>query len=132
MEIMTSAHELGPLEMEVLGIVEKCGPQSVTFIQAELKRQGSPLAYTTVMTVLSRLFEKGALTRVKDGKRFVYSSAHGSGAIKAGMLKRIKTALFQGRGASPVTALLEAENLSKADLQELRRWVNARLRERAE
>ena len=129
---MTSAHELGPLEMEVLGIVEKSGPQGVTFIQAELKRRGSVLAYTTVMTVLSRLYEKGALTRVKDGKRFVYSSAKGSGAIKAGMLKRIKTALFQGRGASPVTALLDAQELSKADLQELRRWVNARLRERAE
>ncbi|HYQ02254.1 MAG TPA: BlaI/MecI/CopY family transcriptional regulator [Polyangiaceae bacterium] len=129
---MTSAHELGPLEMEVLGIVEKSGPQSVTFIQAELKRRGSELAYTTVMTVLSRLYEKGALTRVKDGKRFVYSSAKGSGAIKSGMLKRIKSALFQGRGTSPVTALLDAQDLSKADLQELRRWVNARLRERAE
>lgn len=129
---MTSAHELGPLEMEVLGIVERSGPQGVTFIQAELKRRGSALAYTTVMTVLSRLFEKGALSRIKDGKRFVYSSARGSGAIKAGMLKRIKAALFQGRGAAPVTALLEAENLSKADLQELKRWVNARLREHAE
>jgi predicted transcriptional regulator len=129
---MTSAHELGPLEMEVLGIVESSGPQGVSFIQAELKRRGSALAYTTVMTVLSRLYEKGALTRVKDGKRFLYSSAHGSGAIKAGMLKRIKAALFQGRGASPVTALLDAEDLSKADLQELRRWVNARLRERSE
>jgi len=132
MGFMTSAHELGPLEMEVLGIVEKSGPQSVTFIQAELKRRGSELAYTTVMTVLSRLYEKGALTRVKDGKRFVYSSAKGSGAIKSGMLKRIKSALFQGRGTSPVTALLDAQDLSKADLQELRRWVNARLRERAE
>jgi predicted transcriptional regulator len=129
---MTSAHELGPLEMEVLGIVEKCGPEGVTLIQAELKRRGSALAYTTVMTVLSRLYEKGALSRVKEGKRFVYSSAKGSGAIKAGMLKRIKAALFQGRGVSPVTALLDAENLSKDDLHELKRWVNARLRERAE
>jgi len=129
---MTSAHELGPLEMEVLGIVEKSGPQSVTFIQKELERRGSALAYTTVMTVLSRLYEKGALTRVKDGKRFVYSSAHGSSAIKAGMLKRIKAALFQGRGASPLTALLDTQDLSKAELQELKRWVNARLRERAE
>lgn len=118
--------------MEVLGIVEKLGPEGVTGIQAELKRQGSALAYTTVMTVLSRLYEKGALARVKDGKRFVYSSARGSKAIKAGMLKRIKAALFNGRGVAPVTALLDAEDLSKADLQELRRWVNARIKERDE
>ena len=127
---MTSVHELGPLEMEVLGIVESGGPRDVTGIQAELKRKGSALAYTTVMTVLSRLHEKGALSRVKDGKRFIYSSAKGSGAIKAGMLKRIKAALFQGRGVSPVTALLDGEDLSTSDLQELRRWVNARIRER--
>src|SRR3954466_15135400 len=132
MRTVTSAHELGPLEMQVLGIVESRGPQDVTLIQAELKRRGSVLAYTTVMTVLSRLYEKGALTRVKDGKRFVYSSAKGSGAIKTGMLERIKAALFQGHGTSPVTALLDAQELSKADLQELRRWVNARLRERSE
>ena len=132
MKPMTSAHQFGPLEMEVLGIVEKCGPQNVNFIQAELKRRGSALAYTTVMTVLSRLYDKGALSRVKDGKRFVYAAAQGSGALKMGMLKRIKAAFFQGRGVSPVTALLDAEDLSKADLQELRRWVNARLRERAE
>jgi predicted transcriptional regulator len=129
---MTSAHELGPLEMEVLGIVETAGPESVTAIQAALARRGSVLAYTTVMTVLSRLYDKGALTRIKEGKRFVYSAARGSGAIKVGMLRRIKAALFQGRSLSPVTALLDAEELSNTELRELRRWVNARLRERAE
>src|ERR1700753_3979319 len=98
---MTSAHELGPLEMEVLGIIENRGSRDVVGIQTELPRKANALAYTTVMTVLSRLHQKGALSRVKEGKRFVYSSARGSRAIKAGMLKRIKAALFQGRGVSP-------------------------------
>ena len=128
---MTSAHELGPLEMEVLGLVDKAGPADVTAIQALLARKGSALAYTTVMTVLSRLHEKGALAREKQGKRFVYSAARGSNALKNSMLKRIQSALFKGKGASPVVALLDAEQLSSAELRELRRWVNARLRERA-
>jgi len=129
---MTSAHELGPLEMEVLGLVDKAGPSDVAAIQALLSRRGSDLAYTTVMTVLGRLFEKGALTREKQGKRFVYSVARGSAAIKTSMLKRIQTALFRGKGVSPVVALLDAEQLSSEELRELRRWVNARLRERSE
>ncbi|MEO7037211.1 MAG: BlaI/MecI/CopY family transcriptional regulator [Polyangiaceae bacterium] len=129
---MTSTHELGPLEMEVLGLVERLGPQSVTAIQTLLAKKGRELAYTTVMTVLSRLHHKGALSRTKDGKRFLYSPARSYGKIKSGVLKRIQAALFQGRGASPVTALLNAEELTSEELLELRRWVNARLRERVE
>ena len=34
---------------------------------------GGNLAYTTVQTILVRLFEKGAVTRVEAGRGFVYS-----------------------------------------------------------
>lgn len=34
-----------------------------------------PLAYTTVMTVMSRLAEKGALERRRDGRAYVYEAA---------------------------------------------------------
>ena len=32
-----------------------------------------PLAYTTVLTILDRLARKGAVTRVKQGKAYVYA-----------------------------------------------------------
>jgi len=118
--------------MEVLGLVEKLGQTDVITIQKQLMRRGSALAYTTVMTVLSRLHEKGALRREKQGKRYAYSVARRGVALKSSMLKRIQSALFKGKGASPLVALLDAEQLSSDELRELRRWVNARLRERAE
>lgn len=127
---MTSAHELGPLEMEVLGLVDKLGPSDVAAIRAGLSNKGRELAYTTVMTVLSRLHEKGAVTRDKQGKRFVYTAARGGAALKSSMLKRIRSALFKGSAPSPLVALLESERLSPRELRELRRWVNAQLRER--
>lgn len=34
-----------------------------------------PLAYTTVMTVMARLAEKGVLARERDGRSFVYEAA---------------------------------------------------------
>jgi BlaI family penicillinase repressor len=128
---MTSSHELGPLEMQVLGLVEQAGPSDVTTIQRQLTQHGSALAYTTVMTVLSRLHEKGALTREKQGKRYLYSVARRGAVLKKSMLKRIQSALFQDRSTTPLVALLDAEQLSSDELRELRRWVNARLRERA-
>lgn len=36
---------------------------------------GPPLAYTTVMTTLDRLYKKGLLVRHKDGAAFVYEPA---------------------------------------------------------
>ena len=35
----------------------------------------TPLAYTTVMTVMNRLSDKGAAIRVKDGRCYCYSAA---------------------------------------------------------
>lgn len=35
-----------------------------------------PLAYTTIMTTLDRLYRKGLLLRLKRGRAFVYAAAH--------------------------------------------------------
>jgi predicted transcriptional regulator len=124
--------ELGPLEMRVLGVVERRGAAAVGDVQSELEREGEVLAYTTVMTVLSRLHEKGAIRRRREGRRFVYSVARGTEALKARIVERLRSALFSGRGAAPLTALLDASELSRDDLRELRRWVDARLKARGE
>lgn len=44
----------------------------VSTILAALERDRQ-IAYTTVMTTVSRLHEKGLLGRVRDGKRYLYS-----------------------------------------------------------
>ncbi len=61
---------LGPTEAKLMELAWKHGELSVkkalTFL-GENKR-----AYTTIMTVLARLAEKGILAREKDGRNFVY------------------------------------------------------------
>jgi predicted transcriptional regulator len=52
-------------------LVWKSGPMTVKRALFLLEPHSKP-AYTTVMTVLSRLAEKGLLTREKDGRNFVY------------------------------------------------------------
>jgi predicted transcriptional regulator len=67
---------LGPLEAEVMErLWEAGGPLSVRQLLERLNHGRRPqLAYTTVMTVMSRLAEKGALVRRRDGRGYVYDA----------------------------------------------------------
>lgn len=63
---------LGPLETEVMQIIWARGRSNVRDVAQEL---GRPLAYTTVMTTLDRLFKKGLLHREKEDRAFFYVPA---------------------------------------------------------
>lgn len=54
----------------------RCGPSSVgTVLGALNAARDRPLAYTTVMTVLARLHQKGWATRSPDGRGYSYAAA---------------------------------------------------------
>jgi predicted transcriptional regulator len=65
---------LGPLEADVMAVVWRDGgPVSVRDVADRLNAgRAAPLAYTTVMTVMSRLAGKGILARKPAGRGFVY------------------------------------------------------------
>lgn len=73
---------LGPLESEVMDVLwgaETALP--VREVLATLNRDRVPqLAYTTVMTVLSRLAERGVVQRERNGRGYAYRAAAGSPA----------------------------------------------------
>ena len=59
----------GPLEIRVLeALWAYGGPACVRDLQPEFPG----VAYTTLMTTLDRLFRKGTLTRIKNGRAFFY------------------------------------------------------------
>ena len=66
---------LGGLERDVMKIMWARGESSVRQVLGALNAQRPAerqLAYTTVMTVMSRLADKGVLRRVKQGRGYVY------------------------------------------------------------
>ncbi len=67
------AWPLGPLEERILQIVWQAGTTTVRDVR-EVLRAERQVAYTTVMTVMSRLADKGIL-RVARGASFEYSAA---------------------------------------------------------
>lgn len=62
---------LGPLEIAVMEILWERGESNVHDVVEKL---GRPLAYTTVMTTLDRLYKKGLLSRHKSERAFLYST----------------------------------------------------------
>jgi len=82
---------LGVLEFELMEILWSRGESTVRDVVQKLSR---PLAYTTVMTTLDRLFKKGLLNRHKSDRAFVYSpqfsrqewERHRAGSLVAGFL----------------------------------------------
>ncbi|HEX9270519.1 MAG TPA: BlaI/MecI/CopY family transcriptional regulator [Candidatus Limnocylindria bacterium] len=65
---------LGPLESAVMDRLWKRRQATVRDVVDDLARSRS-LAYTTVMTIMSRLHAKGLLVRERDGKTYVYRPA---------------------------------------------------------
>lgn len=67
---------LGPLGAAVMRVVWALGEATVAQVMNGLNAERQrPLAYTTVMTILGRLFERGLLVRQKRGRQFVYRPA---------------------------------------------------------
>lgn len=119
--------DVGPLELKVLGVLNRESNLSVSDIQSSLKRQGHDLAYTTVMTVLVRLFNKDLVIRQKEGRQFLYSPAkRNSSPLK--IFERMKTSLFGNEKLRPILTLLDSnDGLSREELEELKRVVEDRL-----
>jgi predicted transcriptional regulator len=73
---------LGSLERQVMDVMWAGGALVVRDVQARLAR---PIAYTTVMTTLDRLYKKGLVTRVREGRAYRYTAARSREQLEAGL-----------------------------------------------
>jgi predicted transcriptional regulator len=128
----TDEKTLGPLEVRVLGLLKPDRAFSVQDVQAALSDEGQDLAYTTVMTVLVRLHEKGVVAREREGRRYLYRAGTRAPGVSRGLVATLKRALFPNDPRAPLMALLDDQALSEADLRALRRKIDERLGKKKE
>ncbi|WP_460071193.1 BlaI/MecI/CopY family transcriptional regulator [Streptomyces sp. YKOK-I1] len=76
--------ELEALVLSVLGEAE--GPVSAGWVQ---ERLGDDLAYTTVITILTRLLAKGVVTRERAGRSFAWTPASDQAGLAAHRMRRV-------------------------------------------
>lgn len=105
---MVARRARGSLEDEVLAAIERAGaPQTVAQV---LDALGSAAAYTTVMTTLVRLRDKGFLVRTRLGRGFAYELAAPAQTVSAAATARKMRQLLEREGRrSDVLARFVAE-----------------------
>ena len=111
---MKATHTLGPLERSVLKIIWNKQRASVQDVLGELNKipEHKALAYTTVMTILTRLVEKKVLSREKEGRCFYYTPQQRKPEFVRDMVKKTIQSMVLKFGDEAVTAFLaEAKQL---------------------
>lgn len=111
---------LGSLEASCLHVLWAHGPGDVSTVREAVNaQQSSTLAYTTVMTVLARLHEKGFLTRQRRGRGYTYTPAYTEAQLIALLGRRDVDRLVERYG--DVALAHFAETLRRTDPELLRR-----------
>lgn len=115
----------GALETAILNVLWQTGePLSAAEVRerlAEVPEVGQ-LAYTTVMTILTRLYEKNALTRERDGRAFRYAPV----ADEAGLAARRLTEMLETVSDREAVLSQFVSDLSDRDEQLMRAVLDAR------
>src|SRR5660398_211308 len=81
---------LGDLEAEIMECMWDLGYASVRRVH-ECLQEDRNIAYTTVMTVMTRLAEKGLLDRMQEGRAYIYSPVQSRDAFCTGVIKNVMT-----------------------------------------
>ena len=107
---------LGELEAEIMEIVWTTGETTVREVhQALLKVRD--IAYTTVMTVMTRLADKGILLREAEGHAYLYRPRLSRAAFVAEMVGEVLDALLGSHSSQTVSHFVT--RLDQANAEEL-------------
>ena len=110
-----SSEILGPLERRVMAQLWAHGSRSVKEVLQALNAEADrALAYSTVMTILVRLHEKGYLTREKEARHFRYAAAFAESALEGQVGRRELGRLIDRYGVHSIAQF--AADLGESDL----------------
>jgi predicted transcriptional regulator len=113
-----------PGELEVLDVLWRQSPLSVREVMEILNRR-RPRAYTSVMSLLGVMTEKGLLTRKAVGRAHIYAPKAGRQKTMRRMIGDLLGRAFDGSANLLVAHLLEEANPTSEELAEIRRTIAA-------
>ena len=111
---------LGSLELEVMEFMWRAEEGTVQQVAGAINRR-RPIAYTTVMTVMGHLVDKGLLARTMEGKRYRYLVAWSRDEFLHETSKNKVHSLVNDFGDLAIAQFLgEIDNIERSRLEELR------------
>jgi BlaI family transcriptional regulator, penicillinase repressor len=110
-------------EAEAMNVVWSHGAVTVQDVVDAIPR---PLAYTTVMTTLKILEDKGFIARgEKRGRAFVYRALVSCESASRNTVNELANRFFDGSVKSMVLSLIKTQQITSADMAELRDAIDS-------
>ena len=109
-------------ELRLMKILWERGPSTVGGV-VETLPEDEPLAYSTVLTTLRILEDKGYLRHEKQGRAFVYHSVVDRRAARRNALRYLMDRFFNNSPELLVLGILENEDMDLADLERLKNII---------
>jgi predicted transcriptional regulator len=110
-------------ELDVMDVLWDLGTATVAQVQ---ERMPDELAYTTVLTILRTLEEKGYVRHEEEGRAYRYIPRVDREAAGRSALRRLVRKVFKGSPELLLTQLVSERGLSAQQLERMRRLLDAR------
>jgi predicted transcriptional regulator len=104
-------------------VVWRLGDASVREVYETLRKQ-RPVAYTTVLTMMSTLEAKGYLKKRADGRAYRYRPARPEGWVVTSLVRDFVDRVFDGASRPLLAHLVREGRLTKPEREELKRLID--------
>lgn len=121
---MPNPPPISDAELEVLKVLWEHGQMTVREVEKQLRRQKKRWAYTTILTLLSRLREKGYVEADRSSPAHIFRAAVSRQQLLEHGLVELADRICDGTASPLVHALVNAQRLSPADIAHLRKLLD--------
>jgi predicted transcriptional regulator len=118
----TKTTGLTDAELRLMEVIWDRGSASVGDVVDAMPKR-TPLAYSTVLTTLRILEDKGYLRHVKEGRAFIYHPAVGRDEARDTAVGHLVRRFFGGSHGQLALNLVEKKRIEAAELKHLRRRI---------
>ena len=112
-----------PAELEILKLLWEQGTLTVRDVMQQLNEDGRERAYTSVMSLMNVMTDKGLLRRTPVGRAFEYAAQVERERTLGQMLQDLLGRAFAGSPSALVAQLLDEANPDQAELEEIRKTI---------
>ena len=109
-------------ELEIMKIVWQRGSATVREVYEEMLRRRK-IAYTTVMTMMGILEQKGRLKKAEDGRAFVYTPTEPQTKVVGSMVQEFVRRVFNGSAQPLLVHLVENLDADDDQIDEIRKLL---------
>jgi predicted transcriptional regulator len=98
-------------ELQIMKVVWELGNATVKEV-CDIMSQTKPVAYTTILTLMGILEEKGALNHTRAGRAFVYTPVLSRQQATRNQVRDVINRFFDGRPTALIEDIIENEAIS--------------------